>query len=246
MKEPADDNKDNGKTEDLKKRIRSMLERATHPSANPTEARTAMKLARKLMQEHRLEMADVIEADSNSTSVALAAQVQIRRGAPHGDYTLPKKLDRWPRRLASIVCHFTGMIDSRTKRASWVKQKTTFTFLGQKTDSSLSALMFSLLFNQIVHLSNSNTGVPRLSYIDGLLDALYHQAEVSRKETPDAQALALSHERAADQAKAQCGITRVKTTSFKPRKNTDSNARAMGNEDGNKRLRIDVASKTLE
>jgi len=160
-------------------------------------------------------------------------------------------LNNWIRTLASCVCEFFGLVKSETKRYSWIIPHNTskFYFLGRKTDTSIAALAFTLLFNQIQRLSEVQNHNARLSYIEGLIQALWGQVEQRKKdkeEESSSRDLAVSHDKAAEEAQTAIGIGKIVYRRIKRRKNVDEDARKRGRIDGKEKLDINAAAHTLQ
>ena len=172
-------------SQDAIEKVRKCFARARHANANEAEARAAFKMASKILNQHKISQADMMQAEDK--------EARERRGGM-------STVAIWPADLT-----WTEMEDGREARAfmqgwvSWLvgamekffdcraystalECEIEWTFYGIAVHTVSAAIAFEAIHNQIQEWSNKQKGVStRNSYCLGVSNGLLTLAAEERK-----------------------------------------------------------------
>lgn len=153
-------------------RIKKCLARANHATANETEAKAAMMMASKIMQQHNISQAQIMEDEDDAQRLKRGGMSTVNIG-PRTPYGKPQ-FETWVYDLAiAIRTFFDSKVFSRRKRFS-----IEWTFYGVAEHTESAAMAFEMTHNLIQRWAYPIHGVPaRNSYCIGVAQGLQGMAE---------------------------------------------------------------------
>jgi len=180
----ADDNTSIRKTsqttsnasKDVIDRVRKCFARAEHSNANEAEARAAVKMASKIMEQHQIRQSDLMEAEDQS-------QRETRGGLSTVNIWPATDSSRafnqvWVGYLVGAMTRFFDCKAYSTHHGKEMKQ----TFYGVAEHTLSAAIAFEAIHNQIQDWAQQYKGVTtRNSYCLGVTDGLITLAEQEKK-----------------------------------------------------------------
>ncbi|KAI4244397.1 MAG: hypothetical protein LQ352_006823 [Teloschistes flavicans] len=167
-------------------RIRNCFARADPQKSNEHEARIALKIAHKLMQEHDIGMADIMADHERSHRARRGGQSTVDlQPAGHGGKFC---ITAWMVQLIGAMGEF---FDCRAY-ATVSRDNIRITFYGIAEHTSSAATAFESTYNQVQDWSEDKGGVAeRNSYCLGVADGL---AALAKHEKRNADQLAQTNE----------------------------------------------------
>ena len=163
-------------------RVRKCFARADHPNANEAEARAAVKMASKIMEQHQIQQSDLMEAEDQSQ--------REKRGGLSTVNILPATEggkafnEGWVTWLVGAMDKFFDCRHYSTEYGGGIE----WTFYGIAEHTISAAIAFEAIYNQIQAWAAQHKGVStRNSYSLGVCDGLLRLAE-QEKEATEAKA----------------------------------------------------------
>ena len=147
---------------DLIERIKKCFDRAHHASANESEAQAAIKMASKIMDNHNIELAHIMQYEDVKEQChrgGLSTVVITQPKEPH-----VVKFETWVHDLVNAVCKFfeCDTYSDQCQRAI------TWTFFGIAEHTVTAAMAFEVMHFLILNGSSTKIGVTtRNSYCLG-------------------------------------------------------------------------------
>ena len=172
-------------------RIKKCFARAYHPNSNENEARAAVKMASKIMEQYKINQADLMEQEDQSH--------RAERGGMSTVNILPAKEDgvvraqTWVSDLVSAVCKFFDC----NAYSSMLEDMIEWTFYGVVEHTVSAGIALEMIHNLIQEWAGSyKTIATRNSYSLGVADGLCRLAdddkEALEKAARDTEAKALA------------------------------------------------------
>jgi hypothetical protein len=172
--------------ENIKIRIRKMLQVGLHPGTSNEEAERSLQLAHKLLQKHNLEEMDVVNAgglDGKSKLTGGMKKVELKSKSGRAPNNAA-----WMEKLGGAAsscfdcCYFTQCGYSSLD----------YVFYGVSANAEMAAFAFSSSLNRVAHMTAAYTGVDggrhvnmavaRANYRDGLVSGLSKAVQEEQRE----------------------------------------------------------------
>ena len=159
-------------------RIKKCLARANHPNANENEAKSAVKMASKIMQQHNITQAQIMEGEDDAqrlkrgglSTIKIQPRTQYRRII----------FETWVVDLKAAICIFFDCEGFSSQSSSSIE----WTFYGVAEHTASAALAFEMAHNLIQSWAYPLHGVcARNSYCLGVAHGLKDIAEAERRAT---------------------------------------------------------------
>lgn len=146
---------------------------------NENEVETAVRMAKMLMEQHNVSMADLVEREGKMSEEIREQSMAERAGAPNWEYDL------------SLVCRYLFSVQCFV-RMGWPTYKKSVVFVGYETDVALAAEVYKLLKMELMtlglrwsrsnpspHLTPKQALVRRFKYVDGVVITLIRRAKAA-------------------------------------------------------------------
>ena len=165
---------------DVIERIKKCFARANHENANEAEARAAVKMASRIMEQHKIEQSDLMQAEDQSQ--------RERRGGLSTVNIWPAENSQsahnqgWVTILVGAMQRF---FDCRSYSTDY-EEEITWTFYGIAEHTVSAAIAFEATHNQIQEWAGNFKGVStRNSYSIGIARGLSTLAEEEKEATEE-------------------------------------------------------------
>jgi hypothetical protein len=172
--------------ENIKIRIRKMLQVGLHPGTPNEEAERSLKIAHSLLQKHNLEEMDVVNAGGADGKTKLTGGMKVVELKSKSGNT-PNNA-AWMCKLGGAAsacfdcCYFTESTDNSLN----------YVFYGVAANAEMAAFAFSSSLNRVAHMTAAYTGVEggrhvnmavaRANYRDGLVSGLSKAVQEEQRE----------------------------------------------------------------
>ena len=168
-------------------RIKKCLARGKHAAANETEAKAAMRMASKIMQQHNISQAQIIEDEDDAQRLQRGGMSTVNIG-PRTPWS-KIIFETWVLDLALAICTFFDCRSFSTKKRSSVE----WTFYGVAEHTASATMAFEMTHNLIQDWAYARPGVQvRNSYCLGVAHGL---RDVAREELQAAERAAKENEK---------------------------------------------------
>ena len=184
-------------------RIKKCLARANHANANENEAKSAIKMASKIMQQHNITQAQVMEGENDAQRLERGGLSTVKIG-PRTQYRQVIS-ETWVDDLATAICTFFDC-DAFPEQFSFSIK---WTFYGVAENTVSAAMAFEMTHNLVQSWAWPLHGVcARNSYCLGVAHGLKNIAKAEKRAA----------ERAAkeNEAKSTAAKTRPSSPHFQP------------------------------
>ena len=184
-------------------RIKKCLARANHANANENEAKSAIKMASKIMQQHNITQAQVMEGEDDAQRLERGGLSTVNIG-PKTQYR-QVIFETWVADLESAICTFFDCKSFSSQSFFSIE----WTFYGVAENTVSAAMAFEMTHNLIQSWAWPLHGVcARNSYCLGVAHGLKNIAKAEQR----------SAERAAkeNETKSTAAKTRPSSTHFQP------------------------------
>ena len=162
-------------------RVKKCLARARHATANENEARAAMMMASKIMQQHNISQAQIMEDEDDAQRLKRGGMSTVNIGPRTPSSKI--RFETWVLDLARAMCTFFECKAFSTKKPFFIQ----WTFYGVAEHTASAAMAFEMTHNLIQGWAYPIHGVgPRNSYCLGLAQGLRYTAEEELKAAKDA------------------------------------------------------------
>ncbi len=148
----------------VKARIAKMLNRGLHENANENEAKTCLKMATRLLQQHNLKQADILLSEGAGGGLSSAGSMkagmvkcELRRGVPGAStWKIVKSRDRWISHLAQ-VCDANFRAEGPYPEAFnlYLCGSDEVVFYGIESQAQLAAYAFKVGVSRIVAMQST-------------------------------------------------------------------------------------------
>ncbi|KAJ5902535.1 hypothetical protein N7495_003063 [Penicillium taxi] len=158
-------------------RIKKCLDRAYHPNASEAEARAAIFLSQKLMNQHNVSQADIMAKDDSADKAHFAGRsiVSITKTGGSSKRVM-KETFVW--KIARAMCTFFDCKHFSTDHITYMN----WTFFGVASNTAAAAMSFEMAHNQIVEWAcEYKGGTPTFNYRLGVADGLMAMAKREKK-----------------------------------------------------------------
>jgi hypothetical protein len=172
--------------ENIKIKIRKMLEVGMHHATPNEEAERAMKMAYSLLQKHNLEEMDVINAGGADGKTKMTGGMKLVELRSKSNYA-PKRA-AWISKLAAASCECFDCCHFRQA----THKSLNFVFYGVSANAEMAAFAFSASLNRVAQMTSAYTGVEgglsfsmaiaRANYRDGLVAGLRKAVKEEKME----------------------------------------------------------------
>ena len=186
-------------------RIKKCLARANHVNANENEAKSAIKMASKIMQQHNITLAQIMEGEDDAqrlergglSTVNIGARTQYRRII----------FETWVVNLNDAICCFFDCKAFSTQSFSFIE----WTFYGVAEHTVSAAMAFEMTHNLIQSWAWPLHGVcARNSYCLGVAHGLKY---IAKAEERAAERAAKENEAKSTAAKTTPSLTQFERPS---------------------------------
>ena len=149
-------------------RIQKCLSRAHHPKSSELEAKAALFISQKLMNQHNVTQADLMAADGNSNKASFGGRSKVR--ITKTDKSAKRvMMEAFTFKLAQAMCTSFDCKCYSTHGGEVVE----WSFFGIASNTAAAALAFEMAHNRILDWACFyKGGIPTFSYRIGVADGL--------------------------------------------------------------------------
>ena len=157
-------------------RIKKCLARAYHANANESEAKSAMKMAQKIMEQHSISQAQVMEGENDAQRLQRGGLSTVNIGPRmQGGRVI---FQTWVADLSKAICTFFECKKFSSQSFSSIK----WTYYGVAEHTASAAMAFEMTHNLIQEWARPLHGVSaRNSYCLGVAHGLRDIAKAERR-----------------------------------------------------------------
>ena len=227
--------------QDVIEKVRKCFARASHENANEAESRAAFKMASRIMEQHKVSQADLVQAEEKHTrdkrggmsTVAIWPPKLTDAERESGKEEAQASMQAWVSWLAGAIQKF---FDCRAY-STQLRPQSEWTFYGIAEHTVSAAIAFEAIHNQIQDWAGTYKGIStRNSYCQGVADGLLDLSAEEKKATEDKakayEARALAARIREEDIKRQVELNRLREDPLSTQRSESESDHAMDVDDG--------------
>ena len=161
---------------EIVERIKKCLARGTHANANENEAKSAIRMASKIMQQHNITQAQVMEGEKDAQRLERGGMSTVKI-EPRTQY-VQMDFEPWVPNLDSAICKFFDCQSFRTRFPDSIE----WTFFGVAENTVSGAMAFEMTYNLIQSWAwPLDDDCARESYCLGVAHGLKNSAKAEQR-----------------------------------------------------------------